>query len=208
MFSPRNLPATLIVATIAALLGACSSGGSNAVATSTTIARSTKVTARVGAVSVPSPRPMVQFSTEDQDGILAAVEQYIHRATLAPLDGEAVDLRPILSAASAASMSASDRDAVEDNGAPPATGKVDVSLEPVDITALVDENGAIDLAATSLDLAVEAPTAQGPLTIHRSGELTWVREAGAWKILGFTLIVERDGPGLGVEPSTTTGSVP
>jgi hypothetical protein len=209
LISLRHLSVPVAVALLAVSLAACSGGSSAAGPPTTTIPRRTDVTATIGTVSVPSPRPMVQFADDEQNGVLAAVEQYVHRATLAPLDGDGTgDLTEILSPATASSMSASDAEALADTDAPPATKKVDVSLEPVNITALVDENGAIDLVGTTLDLSVAAETAQGSLSIHRTGELVFVRENGAWKILGFTLVVERDGAALRSTPSTTSGSTP
>jgi hypothetical protein len=44
--------------------------------------------------------------------------------------------------------------------------------------------------------------------IHRSGELMFTRDAGAWKILSFKLSVTRDGAGLGAATPATPKATP
>ena len=81
------------------------------------------------------------------------------------------------------------------------------TLAPVSITGLADPTGAIDLVGTTLDLTVTRRSQGGDITIHRSGELMFVRDGAGWKILSFRLAVTRDGAGLGsAHRRSTTGS--
>jgi hypothetical protein len=203
---PWRALATFLV--LATALVACSSSGSTA--TSTTVPRrKTDLHATVGTVEVVSPRPMVEFTSADRDAVLAVVEQYVHDATIAPIDGDRPgNLTALLAPTAVAATTGTDGDALADTGVPHAVGKVDAKLAPVDMTALVDENGTIHLVGATLDLTVAANATAGSFSIHRSGELMLVRDGDGWKILGFTLVVNRDGPGLGSGTSTTTGSVP
>ena len=86
-----------------------------------------------------------------------------------------------------------------------------VTLTPVNLTALADRAAKIDLVGATVDLTVRAATAQGPVAIHRTGELMFTRQDNGWKILGFQLAVTRDGAGIdaaAASTSSTTGSTP
>lgn len=207
---PTGRPHRALAATVAlvAVLAACSGDGS-APAAPGSPPRTTAVHATIGTVKVVSARPLVELSEADRAAVLAAVEEYVHDATIAPITGvRSRDLTELLAPMAAAGATGADGDALADAGAPRAVGRVDATLQPVDMTALGDENGAIDLVGTTLDLVVSARAATGKFSIHRRGELMFVRDGQEWKILGFTLAVERGGTGLGGATSTSTGSTP
>ena len=72
------------------------------------------------------------------------------------------------------------------------------------LKALADPSGTISLVGSTLDLTVRTTTAKGPVTIHRSGELMFTRDAGAWKIVSFKLAVTREGAGLDAAGATSS----
>jgi len=185
-------------------LAACSSGGSSK-STSTTTPANTHVRATAGTVDVASAGGPVTLADADRDAVLTAVAAYVQDASVAPLEGKATpELAGRFTAAAAPALQGAQRDALVDTGVPHATGRVTATLQPVALRGLADRNGAIDLVGATLDATVKTTAAGGPVTVHRTGELMFTRDAGAWKILGFTLAVSRDGAGLGASTSTTS----
>ena len=147
------------------------------------------------------------FADVDRDAVLASIDRYIAGATIAPLSGASTaTLAADFSAGAAAALTGPEQDALTDSAVPKATGAVKATLAPLNLTALSDQAGAIDLVGTTFDLTVNTEASGGPVTIHRTGEFMLTRNGGAWKILGFTLAVTRDGAGLGAAPTATTGS--
>lgn len=190
------------------LLAACSGSSSSKPDTTTTrAAPGTKVTATVGTVTVAVAGIPGQLADADRDAVLTAIDRYIDSATIAPLSGkQPKSLASQFTASAAPALTGPEQDALVDTAVPHATGAVTAKLAPVNVTALSDQAGAIDLIGTTFDLTVNATAETGPITIHRTGELMFTRDAGTWKILGFTLAVTRDGAGLGTAPTSTTGS--
>jgi hypothetical protein len=188
-------------------LAACSSGGSTK-ATPPTTRPDARVRVTPGAVTVVTAGPPAQLADADRDAILAAVQSYVQDATVAPLEGakQTPDLASHFVPAAAPALQGAERDALVDADVPPATGRVTPALQPVNLHALADPSGAIDLVGSTLDLTVQATAARGPITIHRSGELMFTRDAGTWKILSFRLAVTRDGAGLEGAAGTSTTS--
>lgn len=185
----------------------CSGGGSSKAATTTTTRPDAKVRATAGLVGVASAGPPAELSPADRDALVAAVGDYVQDATVAPLEGRKVpDLADHFAAASAGALQGAERDALVDDGVPRATGTVTPTLQPVNLKGLADPTGAVDLVGATLDATVHATATGGPITIHRTGELMFTREAGTWKILGFRLAVTRDGAGLGAATGTSTTS--
>ena len=189
------------------VLASCSSGSSAAKGSSTTRApRSATVTATAGLVGVVSAGKPVELSPADRTAVLRAVDTYVRAATIEPLAGRPAKLDALFAKDAAPAVGAPERDALSDDGLPKVTGDAKATLVPVSMSGLADQSGAVDLVGTTLDLTVTATAARGAITIHRSGELMFVRDGGSWKILSFKLAVTRDGAGLGPAPSSTTGS--
>jgi hypothetical protein len=189
----------------------CSSGGSTKSAPSTTTRPDTRVEATAGLVGVATAGPPVELNAADRDAVVAAVGDYVQAATIDPLEGkQAPDLADQFAATSVGVLQGAERDALVDTDVPPATGRVTATIEPVNLRGLADRAGAVDLVGATVDVTVRATAADGPITIHRTGELMFTRETGTWKILGFKLAVTRDGDGLGAAATTssTTGAAP
>jgi len=185
-------------------LAACSSGGSTK-ATPTTAPSNARVRVTPGTVTVATAGPAAQLADADRDAIVAAVGSYVQDATVAPLEGKPpADLTSHFVAAAAPALQGPERDALVDADLPRATGRVAPALQPVNLHALADPTGAIDLVGSTLDLTVQATASGGPITIHRSGELMFTRDGGTWKILSFRLAVTRDGAGLGAAAATSS----
>ena len=190
------------------LLAACSGSSSSKPATTTTrAATGAKVKAIVGTVTMATSGLPGTLADADRVAVLAAMDRYIDAATIAPLAGKpSKNLASQFTASATPALAGPEQDALVDTTVPPATGAVTAKLAPVNVTALSDQAGAIDLIGTTFDLTVNANAKTGPITIHRTGEFMFTRDGGAWKILGFTLAVTRDGAGLGTAPTSTTGS--
>lgn len=207
---PTAIRRTMLVISTLVVVTACSSGTtstSKPTSTSSSAPRRTPVHATVGTVDVASSGKMVAFADADRDGVVASIDRYIAEATLAPLTGTpAKDLAENFTASAAAALTGPEQDALVDTAVPKATGAMKTTLAPLNLTAFSDQGGAIDLVGTTFDLTVTTIAKDGPITIHRTGELMLTREGGAWKILGFTLAVTRDGAGLGTGPTSTTAA--
>ncbi len=210
MFGPVSLSARQCVWALGAitLIGACSSGSSvSSPSTTTTRPASRAIHATVAKIDVASSGKIVAFADADRDAVLASIDRYVAAATLAPLAGKAAtNLAADFTTATAPALTGPEQDTLTDAAVPKATGAVKATLAPLTFTALSDQAGAIDLVGTTFDLTVNTTATGGPVTIHRTGEFMLTRDAGAWKILGFTLAVTRDGAGLGAAPTATTGS--
>jgi hypothetical protein len=198
----RHAWCAALVAAVA--LAACSSGSSGK-ATPTTTTPNARVKVTPGLVSVASAGAPVQLPDADRDAVFAAVAGYVNDATIAPLEGKPVaDLPSHFTTAAAPALQGPERDALLDTDVPRATGRVTPTLQPVSLKGLADPAGTISLVGSTLDLTVRTTTAQGPVTIHRSGELMFVRDGGAWKITSFKLAVTRDGAGIGTATATSS----
>lgn len=198
----RRAWATALLAGVT--LAACSSGGSSAATPSTTTPNA-RVRVTPGAVTVVTAGPPAELAAADRDAVLAAVGNYVQGATVAPLEGKkATDVAALFTASAAPALQGAERDALLDTDVPRATGRVTPTLQPVNLHALADPTGAIDLVGSTLDLTVQATGSGGPITIHRNGELMFTRDGGTWKILSFQLGVTRDGAGLGAAGATSS----
>ena len=210
MFRPSSPSARryLWAAGAITFISACSSGSSpSAKPTTTTHPAPGAIHATAGKVDVASSGKIVAFADVDRDAVLASIDRYIAGATIAPLSGKsAATIAADFTDAAAPALTGPEQDALTDSAVPKATGEVKATLAPLNLTGLSDQAGVIDLVGTTFDLTVNTEASGGPVTIHRTGEFMLTRNGGAWKILGFTLAVTRDGAGLGAAPTATTGS--
>ena len=211
MFGPVSLSARQCLWAVGAitLISACSSGSSSSSPSTTTTTRPAArvIHATVGKVEVASSGKLVALADADRVAVLASIDRYVAAATLAPLGGKAAtSLAADFTTSAAPALTGPEQDALTDTAVPKAFGAVKATLAPLNLTALSDQSGAIDLVGTTFDLTVNTTASGGPVTIHRTGEFMLTRDGGAWKILGFTLAVTRDGAGLGAAPTATTGS--
>jgi len=130
---------------------------------------------------------------EARDGAHALLDQYLDRAVVTPLrSGLVGDLAPLFTAPALERLSGPDRAAMIDEGLGGATD-ISVATAAAQLTALVGPEG-VHVIVAGIDLAVTAKWRGGPVAIHRSGELTLVVDGDAWKISGYDVRVDRDGP--------------
>ncbi|MSO37580.1 MAG: hypothetical protein EXQ69_04925 [Acidimicrobiia bacterium] len=185
---------------------ACGTGTNNAASSTTTPTSQVQWTIEPGAVLIETAGPSGNLSDIDRDAVIETVRNYISAATVDPLlTGSAGDLAPLLTAAAASSLDATDRDALLDEGLPKATGPIQVVAVPIKLTALVDKDGVIDLVGALLEVTVSAETDSGPVQVHRGGDLLLRREGLAWRIESFRLVVGRTGKGVPTPTTSRTG---
>jgi len=148
----------------------------------------------------------IEFTPEVRDSILSTIGGYVDEGTVGPLrKGAAVDakLAAIFDQAAIAQLAGTDRSLLLDEGLPKAVGRVTVTTPPVGMTALADAEAKIVLVTAAVDFAVEARSNRGVMTVQRTGTLVFSQQGdGSWKITGWTLQVERGGPGVATTPTT------
>jgi hypothetical protein len=153
-----------------------------------------------------APVRMVEFTPEVRDAILSTIGSYVDEGTVVPLrKGTAVDaeLEKIFDLSAISRLAGTDRSLLLDEGLPKAVGTVKVTTPPVAMTALADIEGKILLVTATVDLAVEARAKRGVMTVQRTGTLVFIQQGdGSWRITGWTLHVERGGPGVATTPTT------
>jgi len=146
-----------------------------------------------------------------RDKVMAALTSYLNAAAVKPLKTGAADpaaLATSLSPATAARLAGPDRAVLLDEGLPPSVSKIVVTAAPVALTGLADGQGNVVVVTAKLDVTTTTKTAKGKLTIKRTGDIVLTPDAGAWKIDGYSLTVDRVGKGLGAGATTTTTVTP
>jgi hypothetical protein len=149
----------------------------------------------------------VQLSPEQVTAIVGTARQYLDGAVIEPLrtGKPAADMSGLFDAATIPQLSGLARPALFDEGLPAATRGVDATTSSLVVNGLSDGAGAFVLATVGSDVQITAATDDGDLLIHRITELTLVPEGPAWKIAGFDVIVDRQGPGV-KQPTATASS--
>jgi hypothetical protein len=195
---------------IAVAVVVASGGGKN----KPTVDATTSVDLQLGDLTVESVSPFKgnaeDFPRETADAALALVESYVHEATVVPLrsgTAKPAALGKVFDDAAIARLGVADRDQVLDEGLRKAVGKVTVNGAPVALTALMNSDGTIVLVSAAVDLDIKAQAAKGTITITRTGTLVLLPLLdGTWKVTGWTLHVERGGPGVVPTPTTTVAT--
>jgi hypothetical protein len=189
-------------------LGACSSSDASesdkpkATTTTTTKAATVLLTGGDAVVSTAGPDAAIDEATKQ--AVLDASQKYIDAAVLAPLiDGTvAAGYDALFDPGVAASATGVDRAALTEEGITPVTTSPTVTATPVHFDGLADANGAILLVATTFNVDIAGTTDTGPLTIHRTNELTFAPGPnGAWTITAYRVAVARD-TGTGTTSTT------
>jgi len=151
-------------------------------------------------------KPPQNVLNDARNQILSLVGKYVDDAIVHPLRSGAADdtaLAVVFDPAALARLAAGDRAILVDEGLPKALGGIAVTTPPVAMSALVDTSDKVTLVTATVDLKVTAQTKQGVVKITRSGTLVFALDAsGAWKITGWTLHVDRTGPGVSLPPTT------
>lgn len=212
----RTAPARAMrIVLLVALAGAAACGGSGQdfIARATDRrAPSARLDLRVGDVRVSGVDAESRLDPAVVPAVMGAVRRYLRRAVLEPLltgtPAPRLELVFAPAVANRARIDGLNRAVLSDDGVPVATGKVTTETSPVVLDALVGADGAPVLVAASFGLTVEAETADGPLAIRRTNELTFEPGAdGDWLLGAFRIGVQRSGAGIPAAGSAgTTGA--
>jgi hypothetical protein len=204
--------AALVTLVAALSLAGCSGGDdSSSSAPTTTISRGTKVDLPLGEVSAASSGPPVTVSPEQSQAVLDVVAAYVKDATLQPLRSAkpaTADLAAVFDPTTLTPATTTDRGVVFDEGLPKVTGDLDVVSQPIAIVGLGDQSGNLALVSAALLVDVQGQTAtrSDPIHIVRRADLVLALDAGgAWKVTAYSMVVTREGGGLGT-PTTTAAS--
>ena len=142
----------------------------------------------VAAFNTPAALPH-----EAKDGAQALLDEYLDRAVVTPLQtGHAGDLAPLFTAAALERVSGPDRPALVDDGVAGVTD-IAVAKAVASLTALVGPEG-VHLLVAGIDVVVTGKVAGTPIVVARSGEMTLLVDADAWKISSYDVKVDRDVP--------------
>lgn len=151
----------------------------------------------------------VQLSPEQTTAIMDTASKYVDAGMIQPLKtGQPVgDVSALFDAATAAQATGPARGALFDEGFAAVSGDINATATGVGVNGLSDGAGTFVLATVGSDLTIVADTGDGELRIHRLTELTLVPEGATWKIAGFDVLVDRQGPGV-KNPTATAKSTP
>jgi hypothetical protein len=211
--SRRRIGVAAGLVTVVAVLGlaGCSGGGDSSAAPTTTISRGTKVDLPLGDVSAASAGPAVAVTPAQSQAVLDVLSTYVKDATVQPLRSAkpaTADLTAVFDPTTLTPATTTDRGVVFDEGLPKVTGDLDVVSQPIAIVGLGDQGGNLTLASAAVLLDVKGQTAtkNDPIHIVRRADLVLAPDAsGAWKVTAYSMVVTREGGGLGT-PTTTTSS--
>jgi hypothetical protein len=191
------------VAIVAVVAIVAFGGGGDKKKDGPTFEASTAVDLKVGNLDIVSPSGQGAFPPELAEELIGVIGKYVDEGIVAPLrEGKATDpeLQKVFDLGAINRLTA-DRAVLLDEELPEAVGKIDITAPPVNMLALAS-GPKIILVTTAVDLSVEAETETGTVTVHRTGTLVFAQaQGGEWRITGWTLHVDRGGPGV---PTTTT----
>jgi hypothetical protein len=202
--------AGLLTLVAALILAGCSGGDDSASAPTTTISRGTRVDLPLGDVSAANSGPPVTVSAEQSQAVLDVLDTYVRDATVQPLRSAKparADLAAVFDATTLTPATTTDRGVVFDEGLPKVTGDLEVVSQPIAIVGLGDQGGNLALVSAALVVDVKGQTAtkSDPIHIVRRADLVLAPDTGgAWKVTAYSMIVTREGGGLG--PPTTAAS--
>lgn len=207
---PRAIALRALAGLVAAALALAACGGADTTDTPATKTKpdpiGSEIDVTAGTVVIQSAGPPdIVLADEVRDQIVSSVRAYITIASVEPLlTGElAGDLNGLLTPAAAVTAGGIDRGVLTDEGLPAATETVVARASPITLTVLVDQASAMVLITAALDVGITTATAQGEVTIFRSGELTFAPDDGLWRIAGFDLAVTRNGAGVDAAAGVT-----
>jgi hypothetical protein len=174
---------------------------------------STSVSLTAGPTTIervdPKPGLPTELSPEVRDQILAAVTKYVDEGTVVPLrkgHADNAELAQVFDAGSVTRLGGTDRVVLLDEGLPKVVGKISVTAPPVAITALENSDGNLVFVSAPLELTITAQAEHGTIRITRKGSLVLAPDpTTGWKVTGWTMHVDRSGPGIA---TTTTAPTP
>ena len=119
------------------------------------------------------------------------------------------DLAAVFDPTTLAPATTTDRGVVFDEGLPKVTGDLDVVSQPIAIVGLGDQSGNLALVQRGRARRRQGPDRRPRTTRSTScarADLVLAPDAGgAWKVNAYSMVVTREGGGLGT-PTTTTSS--
>jgi hypothetical protein len=177
-------------------------------ATTTSTAPPPVVTLRIVSAGPVSPFDDATVDPAVQQAIVDVVTGYVQRANADPLfSGEApVGLDPLFEQAALIEALGADAPALVDRGASPATGGVTVTTADCAVSVLIGLMGVAQLATVDIHVVLEATTADGVVRVERTGALTLApADDGTWRIEGYDMTVDREGPGV-TDAAATSGT--
>ena len=193
---------SVLVLAAALTLAACSGGDDDnsteksekSTTSSTAVAADLALTR--GEVAVASAGGDVALDEATQQAVVDAAQAYVDAATIAPLTtgkvGDGYDA--LFDTSVSTNATGPDRPALTEDGVPEATKSPEVTATPVRIDALADKDGKVLLVGATFDVDVRAEGAGGPMSVHRTNELTYAPIDGTWKITAYRVDVQRDTP--------------
>jgi hypothetical protein len=215
----KRLVAVIALATTVA---ACSGGSSKSASSSssssspssqasstsakkaTTTSRQPPTTLTTGAANLGAPIVVVakgssalgsgDLPPDIRAQIVKAVQAYENAATGTPLGtGKKANINGLLTTSALSHLTAQRRQALVDEGIPALAG-VKASHSNVSLDGFLGPDH-LWVVNANIDLQVSASTPGGtPAGLKRTGVLTFVNDAGAWKIDAFNVSVEREIP--------------
>src|SRR5690242_19425754 len=178
-----------LVAAVTLTATACSSGGDKASAneshkTTTSAAIKAAVKLAPGVAVVASAGPDETLNHRVIAATLGASQHYVETAIVSPLiDGRiGTAYTGLFDPAVKTYALGTDRRALTEQDVPKATSDPTFTASPVRFDGLADENGTLQLVATSFKVAVKGTAATGPMSIQRKVELTFAPVNGTWLI--------------------------
>jgi hypothetical protein len=187
------------------------SSPTSADATTTSTAPPPVVTLQVVAAGPVSPYDGVTVDPAVQQALVATVTAYVQRANADPLyTGQPpVGLDALFEPTALGAALGADAAALIDRGPAPATGGVTVTTANCSVSVLVGLMGVAQLATVDIHVVLEATTDDGAVRVERTGAFTLAPGAdGTWRIQGYDITVDREGPGVTDAAATTGATTP
>jgi hypothetical protein len=193
--------------------GSSSDDSSNPPTSASRAVAKTTITLAAGDVTAESAGPPASVSTDQTNGVISVLGDYVETAIVKPLrTGQpAGDLGGVFATAALDRATGVDRATLTDEGIPKVTGDLTVTAQPVTITGLGDQGGNLVAIAATVDLDVSAAPAGKALPLHivRTGSFVLSPDAsGAWKVSAYDMQVTRDGGGIDTPTTTAATAAP
>jgi hypothetical protein len=192
-------------------LAACSGDDddTSAATTSTTVPTRVELTLEAGEQSVESVGEPVTLDGATVDALVATAQRYVDAAIVTPLRGDGVgdDYEALFEERIRAGATGADRAALTEADTPALVDTEDAAATPVRVDALAAGDGTVVLAAATFDVTVTGDSADGPVSVRRSHELTFAPGPdGAWLVTAYRVGAQRDVAGATTTTAATRGS--
>ena len=219
LLSSRRPRAIALVVTLMLAAGACSGGDDDTPKTGSTLGDSRNdsykgsIDLKLGPTTVASSSDVSTLDRKVAKDVLAAVGDFVDAAVVEPLlsGKQAKNLERFfgLRVYTRVQTGGKDRAALSDENLPDIAADVEATADPVGLDALVGSDGTVLMIGAKLSLHVRTETADGPLTITRTGGLILEPAAGGrWQITGYDIEVTRKSAGRSTTTTASAESTP